>query len=88
MSEEKKSQMTVMEEIRAIQAERKAFQQTKAGGAFYRFESAIGKAWVTDQNINASRKAMDRDWKAAEVARQELIAAIKELQASAGGDQR
>jgi hypothetical protein len=68
------------QEITDYQAERKAFEATKAGNAFYRFESTIGKAWITDQRENASISSMKRDWAAADAAREELIRVIKELQ--------
>jgi hypothetical protein len=72
-----------MAEIIAYQAEWKAWGTTRAGRAFQRFESAVGKAWVTDCREGASMAAMERDWAAHDLARQELIAAIKELQSNA-----
>jgi hypothetical protein len=68
------------EQIIAYQDDMKAFGVTRAGSAFFRFENALGKAWITDQRENASMKSMERDWAISNAARQELIEAIKELQ--------
>lgn len=78
-----KSNMT-MAEIIAYQTDWKAWGETRAGKAFQRFESAHGKAWVTDSKENASMSAMQRDWAASGLAREELISAIKELQCNGG----
>ena len=77
-------QMMTRQEIIAYQADWKARGETRAGRAFQRFESAHGKAWVTDSKENASMSAMQKDWTASDLAREELIAAIKELQNEMG----
>jgi hypothetical protein len=68
------------EEIFAYQREMKAFGETRAGRALFAYEKALGRAWITDQRENASIRSMERDWKASDEARAELIQAIQELQ--------
>jgi len=68
------------EEVWEMQHAATEWKKTRAGLAFFQFESAIGRAWQTDSREGASDKAMKRDWDAADKARAELVAAIKELQ--------
>jgi hypothetical protein len=68
------------QEIIEYQKEMKRWSETKVGAAFLKFENLLGKAWVTDQRETASDKAMRDAWAKSYAARQEVIAAIKELQ--------
>ena len=66
--------------IKEIQAKNRAFSLTHAGRAMVRYENALGRAWITDQNERSSDRAMKRDWDMADAARKELRERIEELQ--------
>jgi len=51
--------------------------KTELGMLFYRFDAAIGRAWVTDCRETASDVTMKRDWDAANAARANLLKAIR-----------
>ena len=51
--------------------------KTEVGNLFYRFEAALGRAWVTDCRETASDKSMKRDWDAVNVARTDLLKVIR-----------
>jgi hypothetical protein len=55
----------------------RAWGQTEIGKLFFRFEAALGRAWVTDCREFASDAAMKRDWEAANVARRELLKVLR-----------
>lgn len=58
-------------------AREREWADTDIGRLFIRFESAMGRAWVTDCRENASTAAMTRDWDAANKARSEFLTALR-----------
>lgn len=67
--------MTKIEELWAQQRAWKEFTATPLGGAFARYDAAVGRAWVSDCQGGDAR--MTRDWAAANKARDELVALMK-----------
>ena len=53
------------------------FFKTGVGKALLRFESALGTAWVADQNESSSDRRLKAVWDAANTAREELVKTIK-----------
>lgn len=68
---------------RAKAAAEREWAKTPIGILFVRFESALGRAWCTDQRESATTASMNRDWGAADKARAELKTAIRDLEARA-----
>jgi len=51
--------------------------ETRAGKAFHNYDAAIGHAWVADCREHSNTKG---PWMRADAAKEELIAAIREIQ--------
>jgi hypothetical protein len=62
------------------QKDMEEFRKTRAEAAMSNFERLLGNAWVIDQRETSSDKSMREAWAKSDAAKQELIAAIKELQ--------
>lgn len=61
------------------EARRRRFYETDVGKALHRFESDLGRAWITDQRDWATAASMKRDWGRANASRDALIAEIEKL---------
>lgn len=61
----------------ATYAREREWEKAEIGRLFIRFETALGRAWVTDCRETASYAAMRRDWNAANKARAEFLSALR-----------